>query len=60
VDPEAMYYWTCAWDETTRALYRRHFGQLDEILGYNQSYPGSVHQGWEFYNAYDEWGGLYE
>jgi hypothetical protein len=57
-DPESINYWN-EWDEQTKFLYRKWFGDLEDILGYNQSYPGSVHQGWEFYGAY-EWGGLYD
>jgi hypothetical protein len=56
-DPESINYWN-EWNEETRFLYRKWFGDLEDLLGYNQSYPGSVHQGWEFYGAY-EWGGLY-
>lgn len=58
VDPESMICWE-QWGDVTRGLYKKYFADVDRRLGYNQEYPSSVSQDWEWAGEY-EWGGVYD
>jgi len=57
IDPESMIVWE-QWDDMHRELYKKYFADVEKRLGYNQEYPSSVSQDWEWASRY-EWGGVY-
>lgn len=51
VDLASMDAWH-QWDGEVYERYMRHFAGIEKVLGYNQSYPGSVKVEWEYRNSY--------
>jgi hypothetical protein len=54
IDPESMIVWN-QWDSMHQEIYKKWFADVEKRLGYNQDYPSSVSQDWEWAGRY-EWG----